>query len=256
MADWDPDSYGLVNSLQQEVAKRALGDLVVRGDERVLDVGCGDGRVTAMVADRLTTGSLVGVDPSEAMVEAARRRFPDGRRVEFEVGTAATLAYESEFDLVTSFNALHWETHWREALEHIRLAMRIGGRALLVFVCDGERPSIEDVTMEITQSARFREWFADFEAPFVHVDPDEYAAAASLSGLEVNWSVVTDIDWDFGSRQAFEDWCSAGTVAWTSQLPEAERSEFVSQVITSYAEISGSDSLFKFLQCRMALIAR
>jgi trans-aconitate methyltransferase len=46
MKDWDPDSYGQVNTLQQLVAERALADLVLEGDERVLDVGCGDGNVT------------------------------------------------------------------------------------------------------------------------------------------------------------------------------------------------------------------
>lgn len=256
MAEWNPTSYGLVNSLQQAVARYALGDLVVRGDERVLDVGCGDGRVTAMVADRLTTGSLIGVDPSEAMVEAARQRFPAQGRLHFEVGTAATLAYEADFDLVTSFNALHWETRWRTALERIRAALRNGGRALLVFVCDGERPSIEEVIMETARSPRFREWFEGFAVPFVHVDPDEYAAAAVSCGFEVEYLTVADIDWDFDSRDAFEGWCAAGTVAWTSRLPHNDRSAFVSQVITSYSGVSGSDSLFKFLQCRVSLIAR
>ncbi len=255
MAAWDPESYGLVNSLQQTVAQYALGDLVVRGDERVLDVGCGDGRVTQMVAARLTTGSLVGVDPSEAMVEAARRRFPRDGRVRVEVGTAATLAYESEFDLLTSFNALHWEIRWQAALERIRAALRVGGRALLVFVCDGERPSIEDVTMETARLPLFQEWFEDFDAPFVHVDPDAYGAAAVSSGFDVEYRTVADIDWDFGSRNAFVEWCSAGMVAWTSRLPLEQRAEFVAHVITSYAKISGSESLFRFLQCRVALLA-
>ena len=256
MADWDPESYGLVNSLQQEVARQALGDLVVRGDERVLDVGCGDGRVTAMVADRLTTGSLIGVDPSEAMVEAARQRFSAHGGLHFEVGTAATLTYEADFDLVTSFDALHWETRWQPAIERIRRALKNGGRALLVFVCDGERPSVEDVIMETARSPRFAKWFEDFAAPFVHVDPDEYAAAAISGGFEVESLTVADIDWDFGSRDAFEEWCAAGTVAWTSRLPHEDRSAFVTQVITSYSEVSMSDSLFKFLQCRVSLSAR
>ena len=163
MGDWDPRAYGHVNNLQQEVARRALSDLMVSGDERVLDVGCGDGKVTALIMERLTTGSLLGVDPSLPMVEAARRRLSTASHAQFAVGTAATLPYDAEFDLATSFNALHWEIRWETALQRIRAALRPTGRAFLVFVCDGERPSIEDVTTETARSARWASWFEEFD---------------------------------------------------------------------------------------------
>jgi trans-aconitate 2-methyltransferase len=255
VVEWDPAAYGLVNRLQQEVARQALSDLSLRGNERVLDVGCGDGRVTAMIADRLTCGSLVGVDPSEAMVQAAQQRFSGDPRVAIALGTASELTYEAEFDFVCSFNALHWETRWQAALQRIRAALRPGGRALLVFVCDGERPSVEDVNMDIAFSPRWRSWFEDFTAPYVHVDPTDYVDVAVESGFEVHGVRTPDLEWDFGSREAFEDWCSAGMVAWTSQVPVEQRPAFVHDVVDEYAKVSGSDSVFRFLQCRVALVA-
>jgi trans-aconitate 2-methyltransferase len=162
----DPDSYGQVNTLQQLVAERALADLVLDGGERVLDVGCGDGKVTAMIVARLTTGTVVGVDPSAKMIDAARRLLPDTSRSTFMVGTAATLTFHASFDVATSFNALHWEIRWLEALRRIRSALRPNGRALLVFVCDGERPSLEDVVMHTCQSLRWQSAFDAFGAPF------------------------------------------------------------------------------------------
>ena len=193
MSQWDPDSYGHVNTLQQLVAERALADLVLDGGERVLDVGCGDGKVTAMIAARLTTGTVVGVDPSAKMIDAARRLLPDTSRSTFLVGTAATLTFHASFDVATSFNALHWEIRWLEALQRIRSALRPNGRALLVFVCDGERPSLEDVVMHTCQSLRWQSAFDDFGAPFVHVDPDAYAAAAGSAGFAVERLVVDDL---------------------------------------------------------------
>jgi trans-aconitate 2-methyltransferase len=255
MGDWDPEAYGHVNSLQQEVARRALSDLVVRGEERVLDVGCGDGKVTALIVDRLTTGSLLGVDPSLPMVEAARRRLSTASHAQFAVGTAATLPYDAEFDLTTSFNALHWEVHWDAALHRIRAALRPTGRAFLVFVCDGERPSIEDVTTETARSARWASWFEEFDAPYVHVDPDAYAATAESAGFAVDRVVVDDLDWDFGTPTRFAEWSTAGLVAWTSRLPAEDHSPFVHDVISAYAKISGTPSTFRFLQCRVALTA-
>jgi trans-aconitate 2-methyltransferase len=125
-SDWQAEQYGKINSLQEWLASRALSKLWVRGDERVLDVGCGDGRVTESLLDRLQDGSLVGVDPSASMVEAARQRLAGSGRAVVKLGEAATLDYHAEFDLVVSFNALHWELRWRQALHRIRDALRTG----------------------------------------------------------------------------------------------------------------------------------
>jgi trans-aconitate 2-methyltransferase len=171
-SDWQAEQYGKINSLQEWLARRALSRLRIRGDERVLDVGCGDGRVTESVLERLEHGSLLGVDPSVSMVEAARRRLAGLGRAVAELGEAATLRYHAEFDLVVSFNALHWELRWRQALHRVRDALRTGGRALLVQVCDRERPSLEDVIMQTCAAPRWSTRFADFTAPFVHVAPD------------------------------------------------------------------------------------
>ena len=64
MADWDGALYEQVNALQRWVADRSLVDVLFRGDEQVLDVGCGDGAITARLADRLTTGCLLYTSPS------------------------------------------------------------------------------------------------------------------------------------------------------------------------------------------------
>jgi trans-aconitate 2-methyltransferase len=244
-----------VNSLQQLLAERALADLVMSGDEDILDVGCGDGRVTDLVVRRLTTGSLVGVDPSAAMIEGARELLAADRRARFELGTAAALPFVAAFDLVTSFNALHWETRWRDALVRIRTALRPPGRALLVFVCDGERPSLEDVVVELSTRGQWAAVFEGFDLPYVHVDPQAYASAAEGSGLRVDAISIDDVFWDFGSREAFADWCAAGLVAWTGRLPEADRREFVESAVDAYARVIGTDARLGFLQCLVRLTA-
>ncbi len=253
MSDWDPGSYGRVNTLQEYVAEQALQGLRVTGDERILDVGCGDGRVSELVVARLTSGSLLGVDPSAAMVAAAGERFRNRSGVDFAVATAATLPYRDEFDLVTSFNALHWETRWVEALARIRAAVRTPGRVFAVFVCDGDRPSLEDVAMDTTRTPRWRAVFGDFAAPFVHVDPDAYADTAVAAGFAVEAVDVVDLSWEFGDRAAFAAWAGAGMPAWTSRLPGAEAAEFVDDVLTAYGQQVGSDTVFRFLQSRWDL---
>ena len=71
MADWDGKGYEQISDLQRHLAQRTLAELTFAGDERLLDVGCGDGFITRAIAARLPDGSVVGIDASPRMIEAA-----------------------------------------------------------------------------------------------------------------------------------------------------------------------------------------
>ena len=77
MTEWDAQAYNRVSALQQWLAEKSLVRLSLDGDERVLDVGCGDGKVTVEIARRLPRGSVVGVDASHAMIAFAAQTVPD-----------------------------------------------------------------------------------------------------------------------------------------------------------------------------------
>src|SRR4051812_32679430 len=78
--EWDASTYDRVSAPQEAWGREVLERLDLQGDERVLDAGCGTGRVTALLAERLPRGEVLAVDGSEAMVEETRRRL--GGRVE------------------------------------------------------------------------------------------------------------------------------------------------------------------------------
>ena len=87
---------------------------------------------------------------------------PASGNLTFEVGAVETMRFDDEFDLVVSFNALHWVTDQRRALSAVRAALHVGGRAVLVFVCGGPRPSVEDVAMSVTATPRWSGSFGGF----------------------------------------------------------------------------------------------
>ncbi|WP_111765605.1 class I SAM-dependent methyltransferase [Nakamurella deserti] len=249
MVDWDGAGYEKVSDLQRTLASRSLEHLVVRGDEDCLDVGCGDGYLTRLLAMRLPEGSVLGVDASPRMIEAARRAaVPAGAYVSFELGDASALRFDTEFDLVTSFNALHWVVDQHTALSGIARALVPEGRALLQQVCAGPRPSLEDVAMEVAAAPRWQAAFDGFDAPFVHVDPDGYPDLAAAAGLTVQSSTVTDEEWDFGSREDFAAWCTVGFAPWTPRLDPALVGSWVDDVVERYEQLSGRPGLFRFMQ--------
>ena len=249
MADWGGASYEQVNALQRWVADRSLADVSFRGDEQVLDVGCRDGAITARLAERLTGGEIQGIDASPRMISVARNLHAG---LTFEVGDVLTMRYDSAFDVVTSFNVLHWVLDQREAYARIRTALRPGGWALVQFVCGSPRPSLEATAMNVCEQPEWAASFGDFEAPFVHPDPGDVLRLIQAVGLEVISSTVDDLRWDFRSRADFERWAGAGFGDWTARVPGREAA-FVGEVVSRYSEITGSDDTLLFMQLRVRM---
>ena len=253
MADWDGAGYAHISSLQRTMAEYSLAAVHVRGDERVLDVGCGDGFVTRSIAARLPHGAVLGVDPSPRMIETAIAARESDGNVSFAVDDLTTMNFVGEFDLVVSFNALHWVRAQEIAYRNISNALMPTGRALLQFVCAGDRPSVEQVSMDVTTDSRWSAAFDGFTAPFVHIDPASLEATASAAGLKVIDCAVVDREWDFGSREAFAEWCTVGSSDWTARLDAAQVPDFVDEVVSRYAAIVGKPGVFRFMQLRAEL---
>jgi len=256
-SDWDGRRYDEVNALQRYVADQALATLRLRGDERVLDVGCGDGRVTAEIAALVPRGSVLGVDPSPRMLEVARGRVSDATpNLAFAPGAAETLDLADEVDVVVSFNALHWVADLGLALARIRRALVTGGTAYLQLVCDGERPSVEDVTLEVTRTEPYAAYLGDRAPAYHHPDPATLESLAAAAGLSLTSGQVDDLAWDFGDAAALRDWLRVGFADWLRPLPDDDlREALLADAAAAYAGVVGSPSVVRFLQLRDTFVA-
>jgi trans-aconitate 2-methyltransferase len=254
MTEWHASDYSRQSGLQQAMAEEQLGRLTLDGGERILDVGCGDGKITAEIAARVPRGSVLGVDPSRDMIAFASSRFgpPAHANLRFEVADVRRLPYRDEFDLVVSFNALHWVPEQDAALGSIRAALKPGGRALLRMVPNGRRESLEDVIEEVRQRERWTADFAGFRRPYVHFSPEEYRALAARAGFRVVRLDVEDKAWNFQTRDAFAAFARATFVEWTKRLPESEWEAFITDVLDRYQSVAADSpqeaNTFKFYQ--------
>jgi trans-aconitate 2-methyltransferase len=257
MTEWDAAAYNQQSALQKWLADEHLASLQLEGTERVLDLGCGDGKITAEIADRLPHGSALGVDPSTAMIQFARHHFgaPARTNLDFAVADAAQLPYRNEFDVVVSFNALHWVRDQHAALRRIRDALRRSGSAFLEFVPQGTRTSLEDVIEDTRKSARWAPYFAGYVAPYVHFTPEEYRQMAGECRLRAERIDVEDKRWDFQTREAFVRFACTTFIEWTRAIPEAERMDFINAVLDNYSRVGTPEdaNVFKFYQMEVVL---
>ncbi|RPI83117.1 MAG: class I SAM-dependent methyltransferase [Planctomycetaceae bacterium] len=261
MTEWHASDYSRESALQEAMAEEVLGRLSLQVRERILDVGCGDGKITAKIARRVSDGSVIGVDPSRDMVAFASKHFgsPVAANLRFEVADACQLPFENEFDLVVSFNALHWVTEQGAALQSIHRVLKPGGRGFLRFVPAGPRKSLEDVIEDVRQEDHWASYFVGVRRPYIDLTPEEYRGLAEVAGFHVVRLSVDDKAWDFQSRDAFVAFCHATFVEWTRFLPEGERRHFILEVLDSYesvaAETPAEANTFKFYQMEVVLEA-
>lgn len=172
---WSAGSYEAHARFVSELGAGALEWLAPRAGERILDLGCGDGALTARIAE---TGARVrGVDMSPSLLEAARER---GLDVEQMDGHALT--FSDEFDAVFSNAALHWMTRPVEVLQGVARALRPGGRFVAEF---GGHGNVAAVVTAMRAVARARGGDETIAGPWFYPTPAEYQALLEQAGFSV-----------------------------------------------------------------------
>ena len=196
--DWDGRSYDRISAPMEQMALPVLDRLVLAGDETVIDAGCGSGRVTEALLERLPRGRVIAVDGSAEMLAAARDRLGHDSRVRFVQADLVRLALDEPADAILSTATFHWIADQAALYRALHAALRPGGR--LVAQCGG-KGNIADVreavAAVVAADPALGERLTDFD-PWQFLDPDEtraHLAAAGFSRAESwlgDWPVVTE----------------------------------------------------------------
>ncbi len=186
--DWDASTYDRVSAPQEAMGREVLDRLTLDGDETVLDAGCGTGRVTAVLAERLPRGRVIAVDGSPAMVEQARARL--GAAAEVRVSDLLELELETPVDAVLSTATFHWIADHERLFGRLHAALRPGGR--LVAQCGGEGNIGAVVRAIETVSPAFPE-IEGWPGPWRFAGPRETESTLLAAGFEAAWVWLTEV---------------------------------------------------------------
>jgi trans-aconitate 2-methyltransferase len=182
--DWDAKTYDRLAAPQEAWAREVLERLPLRGEEAVLDAGCGSGRVTRLLAERVPRGRVIGVDGSESMVAEARRSLADlGERVEVVHSDLLALELGEPVDAVFSNATFHWVLDHELLFRRLRAVLKPGGA--LVAQCGGEGNVAEwrGATEAAAALPEFASAFEGWEGPWNFAAPDDTEARLRDAGF-------------------------------------------------------------------------
>jgi trans-aconitate methyltransferase len=245
--DWNPELYQSSHSFVWQYGKDLLTLLAAEKGERVLDVGCGTGQLTNEVAG--SGAEVVGIDQSPAMIEQARRNYP---QIRFEVQDMCTMSFSGEFDAVFSNAALHWVTKAGQAAGAIARALKPGGR----FVAELGGRGNTRALLEAVRRAMAEIEGEDPGAvnPWFYPSLGEYASLLERHGLEVQYAVLFDRFTKIEGGLA--KWLAMFGKKLTGRVPEARREELAALVEQFAAKELWRDGAWHVDYRRLRLVAR
>jgi trans-aconitate 2-methyltransferase len=189
--EWNSAVYHRLSGPQVSWGKKVLSRLHLRGDEVVLDAGCGTGRLTAELLDALPRGRVVGVDLSQNMLGSAREHLLQfGTRVSLVACDLLHLPFERSFDSIVSTAAFHWVLDHDRLFANLRQALLPGGWLEAQCGAGPNLLTLRNRANALAATPKYAIFFARFHEPWLYQYAEEAAEGLRRAGfVEVETSI-------------------------------------------------------------------
>ncbi len=253
---WKGDEYAKHSESQKSSAEDFLCGIPLKNASSILDVGCGDGKITAALARAVPKGRVVGIDISSSMIHFAQEAFSDCPNLAFSVQDAAHLDFQEQFDLITSFTVMQWVLEQQRALEGFAKALKPGGRLCIQMPVALPAP-MEQALHKVISSDKWKTHFAAFSPPWKFYQPQEYRELVVKAHFTVDRLDTATKHEKFPSRAVFEGFLKQW-FPYLRPLPPELKESFLRELVDRYLQILPVDDKgqVNFSVTRLELEAR
>lgn len=150
--EFDGEKYKQGSSHQKEWGTKLISELMLKGNERILDLGCGDGVLTKQLAGIVINGEVIGIDASEGMIKVAKEL--ESKNLSFLILDIDDLNFKEEFDLIFSNATLHWVKDHNKLLRNCYTALKLGGLLRFNFAGHGNCSNFYEVVKTVMSDMR------------------------------------------------------------------------------------------------------
>lgn len=232
---WKAEEYFYNSSSQREAASDLLKFVAVKDQQHLLDVGCGEGKITADLAAQIPNGSVLGIDVSPSMISFAKEKFGHVTNLNFEIKDAEDLSFKGEFDTILSFTALQWVENHDAFFAGAYQSLKQGGT--LAFTAPMGLPyTLEQAVNEVVALPQWASYFKQFSTGWNFMDAadaEKLLLTHKFQPLKVQ--VVPQKDC-FPSRGVFQGFISQW-FPYLRPIPPELKKSFLDQVIDRFLEL-------------------
>lgn len=225
--DWDAATYERLSAPLTAMGTEVLDRLVLRGDETVLDAGCGTGNVTRVLHERLPGGRVIAVDAAPSMVEQARDLLPAA--VEVRQADLLELTLSERVDAVLSTATFHWIGDHDRLFARLHAALKPGGRLVAQCGGHGNVAEIKRAGFDAAAEPRFAEFFEGWATDWTFATPQDTERRLAGAGFTDVWCWLTRVDVDPGDPAGYLGAICLGS--FLERLPEELREPFVAAAL-------------------------
>ena len=233
--EFDGEKYKKASRHQKEWGSSLIGELSLRGDEAILDLGCGDGGLTEELAQSVPAGHVLGIDASVGMIETAKKRKRGN--LEFLQMDINDIDFENRFDVIFSNAALHWVKDHAKLLNNSLQALKGNGVLLWDFAGEGNCANFYTVVREQMRRKKYEPYFRDYEWPWYMPAKEEYEKLAAAAGFPTYDITEVNRDRYFADADEMIKWIDQPCIVpFLSILPDDVSTDFRDDVIQAMVE--------------------
>jgi len=235
---WNSDDYLKHSSAQYEWAQELIKKLLLKGTESILDIGCGDGKITALINSYVKNGYVAGVDSSEDMIALAQKNFPLSKytNLKFFIMDATKLNFTDNFDIAFSNAALHWVKDQLSVLKGVKKILKKSGKILFQMGGKGNARDILNTFEEILKEKKWCVYFDNFSFSYCFCSTEEYEQLLNEAGLIPKRLELISKDMTQKGKEGLAGWIRTTWLPYTERVPVNLRDEFIDEIINRYSK--------------------
>ncbi|CAN5433453.1 class I SAM-dependent methyltransferase [soil metagenome] len=229
---WNGELYNKNSSLQYDYAMAFLHKQKLRGDEQILDVGCGDGKISREIATLVSQGNVLGIDASVSMLQVAELAN-NPVNLTFQPKDAQQLNFDCQFDLVTSFFCLQWVPNKLAAFQGIYQSLKPGGCLLAIMPMVS---SFSEAPNKLMSDPHWQKYFVNYPDPLItarDTQYDNYIIQANLQLFNYHIEPITVV---YPTLEEASSWLRAVTPHLTRLSNEQEKDAFIRAAVELYLQ--------------------
>jgi trans-aconitate 2-methyltransferase len=246
------NDYQNNSNFQWEQAMESLKKFPFNENDKVLDVGCGNGKITALIAKKIPYGIVIGLDISQEMLLHAVSNF-SAENLLFLQGDAKSIPFKQQFDKLVCFYTLNWVIEQEQALQCFKDSLKPGGSLLLIV--PGKAPSnLGPIVEKIIRSEKWSSYFPDYKQDRIYFTPEEYLSLLEKIQFQVQSLEVCEVITRYKDKTALIAHARP-VLNMIDHLSPALQGEFIEDFLIAQGHETFSDGSIEVRNVKIEVIA-